>query len=128
MRVAVVACILLLLAGCSTSPPVLHERSLQMGPEGEGFAEVNLLMRAGQSVSWAWTATGGELYFNVHSHVGANVTDHVQKVAAADEGTFTAPAEGSYSLLWENLGKTAAVLHYRVTGDAGLDPAHPPTP
>jgi hypothetical protein len=122
------ALLVLVLAGCS-GPNVIHERTLTMASGGAGFAEVNLVMEKGQVVNWDWNADGGALYFNVHSHPAGKVVEHVRRPdATADTGSFTAPAAGSYSLLWQNAGSTPVGLHYKVTGNATLDAKHPPVP
>ncbi|MFO1532778.1 MAG: hypothetical protein ABR562_03630 [Thermoplasmatota archaeon] len=128
-RLVALAAVTLLATGCSSAPHVIHARTVTLEPGPDGFAEVNLVMAANATVAWSWTMTGGANYFDVHSHAGGAVVEHVRKLdQAKDAGNFTAPKAGQYSLLWENYGAEPVSLHYEVTGNATLDPKYPPVP
>ena len=118
-----------LLSGCSA--PTIHERTVSVPPQD--YAELNLVMAANETVSYEWSVTGGPLpLFDVHSHSGGPggpVKEWVHEVnQMGDQGSFTAPAAGQYSLFWDNASGATLGLHYGVTGHAQLDPQYPPYP
>lgn len=118
MRLAFVAFAALMLAGCSGSSwSVTRDVTLTRN----GFAEVNLDLKAGDTISWDWSVEGGKsVYFNVHSHVNDFVVEHVEKTTSADKGSFTAEGDGTFSLFWENPTSQVAKLHYESSGDGAL--------
>lgn len=70
-----------------------------------GFEERNVRMDADWSVTYNWSADAA-VYFDVHSHQGAEVTYHVQNRSTdGTVGTFTAPSRRVYSVYWENRGQ-----------------------
>lgn len=91
-------------------------------------AEANLLMGAGDTATAAFTATGGAVTWNVHSHLGDDVVIHDHGVATADSVDFTAPARGGFSYLWQNLNDAAVELSVTLTlrGDTSLHSWDPP--
>jgi hypothetical protein len=46
---------------------------------------------------------GSRVEFNVHSHHGKEVTYHAKASESLVEGAFSAPAEGKFYLMWENV-------------------------
>ena len=113
-------CLPLLLAGCAGLD--VHRADLQLAP-GQ-IAEVNLALQQGDTVRWDWTASE-TLHFNVHSHSGGGMVEHVTRQAARDQGSFTAPAAGSYSLFWQPASPTPVVLTYSITGAGKLESTLP---
>lgn len=64
-----------------------------------GFVEVNTEMKAGQTMTYEWTAAS-PVYFNIHTHRDGVTTNVVEETADAMQATFTAEEDGGYSLLW----------------------------
>lgn len=116
-----------LFSGCMTAP-LLHERNLTLA--AGAFAEVNLLLPDNGTVHWEWSTSDSEaMRFNLHSHGAGGVQEHlVHAGAASHSDSFKTAKGGSYSLMWENTGRSPLELAYKVTGDGRLDPAHPPVP
>ncbi|MDC0675414.1 hypothetical protein [Nannocystis radixulma] len=77
------------------------------------FAEINLKMAEGTSTEVTFTATGGPLEWNVHSHEGDTVVIHSQGTGTDGKVRFVAPRAGLYSYLWTN----ASAAPIRLTAD-----------
>lgn len=103
----------------------MHVAEALRVPEGR-FAEVNMLMEAGDTVRYAWGAAE-PLYFNIHTHRNGETINLVEDTTSTMETSFTAEEEGGYSLLWafgEGVGPVAppgqggrsVELWYRVDG------------
>ena len=77
------------------------------------FVEVCGPLRAGEAVSWTYTASA-PLDFNIHYHVGKAV-EYPAKLAHATqgEGTLKVPLEPDYCWMWTN--KTASPAQVSVT-------------
>jgi len=67
--------------------------------------EVEVPMLAGDTIHYAsdHDAPGGRVEFNVHSHHGKEVTYHAKGTESSVAGTFSAPTEGKFYLMWENM-------------------------
>lgn len=123
-RVKLVALLLVsaLLAGCSfSSGSAVGDASVAP----EKFKEINLGLKAGKTVTWDWSTTGGAARFDVHSHKDGVVTEHVIRAGTSDKGSFTAPADGEYSLLWENKGTATIHVAYNVHVDGKITSQFP---
>jgi len=72
--------------------------------------EVEVPMRAGEGLAYETSHGGasGLVEFNIHSHQGPEVTYHARGSDARIAGTFTAPREGKFYLMWENKGTEPA--------------------
>ncbi len=66
--------------------------------------EVEIPLRAGDMIHYGSDCEGpaGRIAFNVHSHRGKETTYHAKSTEAAVVGSFTAPWEGKFYLMWEN--------------------------
>lgn len=116
--------LVLALAGCTGTPAGEPENAIErseMLSSGE-FIELNLVMNDSDALTYRWsTSNETELAFDVHSHSSSGgVEYHEQVDASSAEGGFTAPAEGTYSLLWENRGSDAVNLDIHVEGSFRL--------
>ena len=67
--------------------------------------EVEVPMHAGEGLAYETSHGGaaGQVEFNIHSHQGPEVTYHTKGSDAHIAGTFAAPWEGKFYLMWENL-------------------------
>lgn len=87
------------------------------------FVEINLLMKNGRSIQYAWDVIDSDLKldFNVHLHVGEAVDYPVRGSWNRYEASYThnSTQEG-VSLMWENPNDTPVRLHLRVVGDFGV--------
>ncbi len=78
--------------------------------------EVEVPMHAGEALAYetGHDEPGGRVEFNVHSHKGRDVTYHVKGTEARLAGTFVAPWEGNFYLMWENLSDGPVKARARV--------------
>lgn len=111
------------LAGCSQPPPApanSFEREVALSPGS--FVEVNLAMNDSAELAYRWsTAPEATIAFDVHSHAGGEVRYHERANATSGEGSFTAPSEGTYSLLWENTADEEITVDVAIEGDFRID-------
>lgn len=102
----------------------LHDATVTVQPDG--FYEVNLRMDGGASIAYAWSVVeGGPAAFDVHSHDGGEVTVHREATTDALDDEFTAPSEGTYSLLWAPDGDAPVRVQLEVSGDAEVESTVP---
>jgi hypothetical protein len=81
---------------------------LQIAPNS--FEERCVKLVAGQSLRYRFKAST-PLDFNIHYHRGNDVFYPVRKAAvAARTGRFRAKSPDTYCLMWENRGKSVAVI------------------
>lgn len=86
-----------------------------------GFFEANLAMNESAEIAYRWsTSPETAVGFDVHSHEGGEVRYHEQASAAWGEGSFTAPEQGTFSLLWENTAEDPVEVAIHVEGDFAL--------
>lgn len=86
------------------------------------FAEINLELAAGDTMSATFSTDGGSLKWNVHSHEGREVTMHADGDDAAGTAHHVADTAGMYSFLWKNEGPTAVRLTVEL--DRGASKVH----
>ncbi|HKZ64033.1 MAG TPA: hypothetical protein VJ400_06285 [Thermoplasmata archaeon] len=95
-----------------------YMRDLELPPHKQkGWVhEVEVPMREGESFDFE-TESGlsGGVEFNVHSHQGPEVTYHVKGSEPNMAGTFTAPWEGKFYLMWENHTNEIIPVRIRAT-------------
>jgi hypothetical protein len=79
--------------------------------------ELEVPLRAGESLAYdsEADAPAGAVAFNIHSHHGPEVTYHVRGAEPRVAGTFLAPAEGKFYLMWENTSAHAVRVRARAT-------------
>lgn len=126
LALAVALALSLPLAGCGSpsGSGVDLEETVTLAPGA--FAEVNLQMDEGDRVAWDWSVVeGAAVHFNVHTHAGGQAQELQSEEAASGQGSFTAPASGIYSLLWESHGAEPLTLRYKVTGEGSVDSTLP---
>lgn len=92
------------LAGCAGNeggPGNKVSRSISLPRNGS--AEANLRMDAGASIHFSWeTEPPSNLTFDLHAHVNGSVEVHRNATATEGEGSFQAPRNGTFSLLWRD--------------------------
>ena len=83
--------------------------------------EVEVPMREAESFDFATEhdGPGGRIEFNVHSHQGAQVRYHIEESEARLAGRFTAPWEGKFYLMWENVSDVPVRVRIRATRQLG---------
>lgn len=71
--------------------------------------EVEVPMRAGQRLEYesVHEPPAGRVVFNIHSHQGRDITYYRKGTGARVAGTFGAPRDGTFYLMWENTSPAA---------------------
>ncbi len=92
----------------------------------DGFAEINVELGQGASMTASFHTEGGDLRWNVHSHVGDEAVTHDEGEGASGKLSFTAPKAGLYSFLWVNSGANPVSLRVGLDlrGDARVHSKH----
>jgi hypothetical protein len=132
--IAIAVTATLLLGACAPPPASVEvrrdggqtlERTFTVAPGA--FAEANLLMNAGDTATAAFTADGGALAWDVHSHHGDDVTIHEEGLGGTGAIDFTAPETGGFSYLWKNHNDAPVTLVITLTlrGGTRLHSWHP---
>lgn len=67
----------------------------------QGFDEVNVIMEENATFTFSFNASQ-PIHWDVHSHPPGGVKYWQEGTDASKQGSFTAPARGIYSLLFEN--------------------------
>lgn len=116
---AVLVVLSVLSTGC-TDPtgrgaPSVLDRSVSVDPGS--FFEANLEMNESAQFTFEWSTDGTDVAFDVHSHASTQVDYHHRSNGSSGRGSFQAPSDGGYSLLWENPSKARVNLTFEVEGD-----------
>lgn len=85
---------------------------LSVGLKPRGIEEPCFAMSRGDRLDYQFSA-GASLDFNLHYHADEVVFPEDLKDVEAREGSFVAPATGSYCLMWTNKQATPVDLEYR---------------
>lgn len=128
----------LALAGCSKPTPTPNQAAQAPAPAAAvpwtrewtvapgGFAEINLELAAGDTMSATFATDGGSLVWDVHSHEGHEVTTHAQGNDAAGTIQHVTRDGGMVSFLWKNEGPTPVRLTVELgRGAAKVHSTHP---
>ena len=105
------------------APPVVaadvwrEEVTLTLAP-GEA-AEIKLVMKAGETAAYAWTAKSGALNSDLHGDGkdGKATSYRKGRAEAADSGELTAAFDGSHGWFWRNRGDAPVELLLQVRGE-----------
>lgn len=118
---------LVLAAGCTTGPaPPATTVDREVSVDPGSFFEANLAMNESAELAYEWTtANGSTVAFDVHSHTSTGIQYHERANGTAGEGTFAAPEEGTFSLLWENPAEDPATLSLTIEGDFEIESTVP---
>jgi len=67
--------------------------------------EVEVPMRAGEDLEYETEhdEPGDRVQFNIHSHQGAEVSYYAKSAESRASGSFSAPWDGKFYLMWENV-------------------------
>ena len=86
-------------------------------PPGEGV-EIKLVMQAGETASFAWSAGGGVVNYDTHGDDGGanNISYEKGRAVAEQEGTLTAAFTGNHGWFWRNRSDAPLTLTLRTGG------------
>ena len=81
-------------------------------------AEIKMTMEAGATVTYAWTATGGRVNFDLHAHSGGESVDYERGAGQTEgEGTIEAPFAGDHGWFWRNRDSTPITMTIQLRGE-----------
>jgi hypothetical protein len=100
----------------AASPEWRDEVSYTLSP-GEGI-EVKLVMQAGQTARFAWTANGGVVNFDLHGDGGGQKISYEQGRAVPEQmGELTAAFTGNHGWFWRNRSDAPVTVTLRTAGN-----------
>ncbi|EAQ23929.1 hypothetical protein [Roseovarius sp. 217] len=81
-------------------------------------AEIKMTMEAGSTVTYAWTAAGGRVNFDLHAHSGGESVDYERGAGQTEgEGTIEAPFAGDHGWFWRNRDSTPITMTIQLRGE-----------
>ena len=121
----VLAALAITIAACSADDPTaggadaLESLTRQTQVTAGGSFEGNFIMKQGATVTCSFSTPSIALRWDVHTHVaGGEVLD--SGVDRMTQIQFTAPSDGGYSILWENLDMVTTPLEISLTFDGDV--------
>ena len=82
------------------------------------FTEIKATMEAGATMTYAWSATGGRINFDLHAHAGGrNVTYEKGRGQTSGEGSFETPFAGDHGWFWRNRDDADITVVLQLRGD-----------
>ncbi|WP_057462098.1 hypothetical protein [Pseudovibrio sp. POLY-S9] len=94
----------------------IDQTTIQLDP-GQGV-EVKLVMKAGKSAAFRWTANGGTLNFDTHGDGGGRSISYVKgRGVPQDEGQITAAFDGNHGWFWRNRTNSPVTLSLQTRGE-----------
>jgi len=80
--------------------------------------EVKATKEEGASLTYAWSATGGRINFDLHAHAGGeDVTYERGRGKTSGEGSFETPFAGDHGWFWRNRDKADITITLQLRGD-----------
>ena len=73
---------------------------------------ITLDLRAGETIDYSWTATGGSVDFDVERVATGNTV--YSRTGQVGQGTVTVSADGPYVFRFRNTGQTPTVLSWTI--------------
>ncbi len=81
-------------------------------------AEIKLVMEAGVTATYAWTATGGRVNFDLHAHGDGQSIDYARgRGETVGEGSIDAPFTGEHGWFWRNRDSSEITVTLQLRGD-----------
>lgn len=112
MRAVAALALAVLLSGCASGGDT-RDGAIDLGPGG--FKEFKVRMDKGDEVTWSWSTTpDAGVHFDFHTHKDGGAQTIREETSGAGEGTFKAPADGSYYLFWQYNGNDTVEMTYHV--------------
>jgi len=82
------------------------------------FTEIKATMEAGATMTYAWSATGGRINFDLHAHAGGrDVTYEKGRGQTSGEGSFETPFAGDHGWFWRNRDDADITVVLQLRGD-----------
>jgi hypothetical protein len=82
------------------------------------FTEIKATMEEGATMTYAWSATGGRINFDLHAHAGGKeVTYERGRGQTSGEGSFETPFAGDHGWFWRNRDDADITVILQLRGD-----------
>lgn len=80
--------------------------------------EIKATMEEGATMTYAWSATGGRINFDLHAHAdGEDVTYERGRGQTSGEGSFETPFAGDHGWFWRNRDDADITVTLQLSGD-----------
>ena len=80
--------------------------------------EIKATMEEGATMTYAWSATGGRINFDLHAHAGdEDVTYERGRGQTSGEGSFETPFAGDHGWFWRNREDANITVTLQLSGD-----------
>jgi hypothetical protein len=84
------------------------------------FTEVKMTLETGDAVTYAWSATGGRINYDLHAHGAGETVDYEKGRGDTEgEGVFEAPFAGQHGWFWRNRDDGSITVTLNLDGDYG---------
>jgi hypothetical protein len=81
------------------------------------FTEIKATMEEGATMTYAWSATGGRINFDLHAHAGGeDVTYERGRGQTSGEGSFETPFAGDHGWFWRNRDDANITVTLQLSG------------
>ncbi|MFK7840882.1 MAG: transmembrane anchor protein, partial [Sphingorhabdus sp.] len=81
------------------------------------FTEIKATMEEGATMTYAWSATGGRINFDLHAHAGGeDVTYERGRGQTSGEGSFETPFAGDHGWFWRNRDDADITVTLQLSG------------
>ncbi|MES0871634.1 hypothetical protein [Pseudovibrio sp. SCP19] len=92
------------------------QATVQLEP-GQGI-EIKLVMKAGKTATYRWTANGSVLNYDTHGDGGGRSISYVKgRGVPQDEGELTAAFDGNHGWFWRNRTNSPVTLSLQTRGE-----------
>lgn len=82
------------------------------------YTEIKATMHMGKTLTYAWTASGGRVNFDLHAHAGVKaVTYEKGRGKTSGEGSIITPFAGDHGWFWRNRDKSDVTVTLQLRGD-----------
>lgn len=82
------------------------------------FTEIKATMVEGATMTYAWSATGGRINFDLHAHAGGEeVTYERGRGQTSGKGSFETPFAGDHGWFWRNRDDGEITVTLQLRGD-----------
>jgi hypothetical protein len=85
-------------------------------PGGGDKLEYKISMKAGDTLTYAWTADAEDLWHEFHGHTADTVSFYTKASGGRHEGALTAPFDGIHGWYFENRSSQPVIVRLRMGG------------
>lgn len=98
----------------------IKKETISVEVPSDSSVEYKAIMEQGDSLTYAWTVAGGEVYYDYHAHrlndESGFWTRYVEGTGSESSGSMLAPYAGQHGWYWRNKGKSPVTVTLTVAG------------